>query len=266
MKKKLFILFLTAVFTISPLFAKDKIKVINKDFGIYAFKINTNKYGNKIKPFMTQQLTTPKRVYEDNGFDFVVNAGFFDVKNGKTVSYITIDNKLVGDVKDHEVLVKSLENEERLDKVLSRGELRILEKNNKLKFDIARHNKPVKKGYQIKHALQAGPILYPKMDLEAEGFVKYENGVVKFQSVDILKRRERTAIGLKGKWLYVVVFTHNHKVDANEMRNYMRDNFKLKKILAFDGGLSTSVNYKDIQIGSVGKHQRKVKSFLVVER
>ena len=266
MKKSVLILFLSFIFTLFPAFAKDKIEVINKDIGVYVFKIDTNKYGDKIKPFITTRLTTPRKVYDDNCFDFVVNAGFFDVKNGKTVSYITIDNQLVGDVKKHSELIKSLENEERLDKVLSRGELRILEKNNKLKFDIASHDAPIPNGYKIKHALQAGPILYPNMNLEAEGFVKYEDGVVKFQSVDILKRRERTAIGLKGKWLYIVLFTHDYKVDANEMRDYMHNKLKLKKILAFDGGLSTSVNYKDIQIGSVGKYQRKVKSFLVIER
>ena len=66
--------------------------------------------------------------------------------------------------------------------------------------------------------------------------------------------------------IYNVLFTHDYKVDANEMRDYMRNKFKLKKILAFDGGLSTSVNYKDIQIGSLGKYQRKVKSFLIIER
>ena len=266
MKKRILILFLLFILTLCPVFAKDKIEVINKDFGVYIFKIDTKKYGEKIKPFVASRLSTSKKVYDDNCFDFVVNAGFFDVKNGKTVSYVTIDNKLVGDVEKHEDLIKSLENEQRLDKVLSRGELRILEKNNHLKFDITSHNAPVKDGYVIKHAVQAGPILYPDMDLEGEGFVKYENGTVKFQSVDILKRRERTAIGLKGKWLYIVLFTHDYKVDANEMRDYMRNKLKLKKILAFDGGLSTSVNYKDINIGSIGKYQRKVKSFLVVER
>ena len=182
------------------------------------------------------------------------------------MSYVTIDKKLAGDVQKHPELIKSLDKEKRLDKVLSRGELRILEKNNKLKFDIARHSAPVKKGYEIKHSLQAGPILYPNMDLEGEGFVVYQDGDLKFQAVDILKRRERTAIGLKGKWLYIVLFTTDYKVDANEMRDYMKNKLKLKKILEFDGGLSTSVNYKDISIGSLGKYQRRVKSFLIIER
>ncbi len=267
MKKKIFLLIISLIFTFCPTLAKDKLKVINDEAGVYVFKINTKKYGKKIKPFMAKKLTTPQKVYDDNCFDFVVNGGFFDVKTGNSVSYVTIDNTLVADVEDNIKLAKQLKKQDRLDKVLSRAELRILEnKRHKLKFDIAMHNDPIKKGYKIKHALQAGPMLYPTMDLIQEGFVVKEGDVVKLQSVDILKRRERTAIGLKGKYLYIVLFTKDHKVDAHEMKNYMSETLKLKKAMAFDGGLSTAVNYKNLSIGSLGKYQRRVKSFLVVER
>ena len=50
------------------------------------------------------------------------------------------------------------------------------------------------------------------------------------------------------------------------MRDYLTENLKLKKTMALDGGLSTALNYKNISIGSLGKYQRRVKSFLVVER
>lgn len=266
--KKFTILFLTLIFCLSQgVYAKDKIKMTHNTPGIYIFKVNTKKYGNKIKPFVTPTLQTPERVYEDNCFDLVVNAGFFDVKTGKSVSYVTIDNKMVSDVKDNTNLIKSLEKENRLEKVLQRGELRILQKGKKLKFDIALHNAPVKKGYTIKHALQSGPILLPNIDLVKEGFVIYdENSKVIFQSADILKRRERTAIALKGKYLYIVIFTKENKVDANEMAVFIKKNLKARKALAFDGGLSTAINHKNISIGSLGKRQRRVKSFLVIER
>ena len=269
MKNKIFIIILSLLFLISPAFAKEKIVYKQKDQGILVFKINTKKYGDKIKPYMPKNLMTTKKVYDDNCYDFVVNAGFFNVKNGRTVSSVTINNKVEGSIENYPDIVSSLKKENRYEKVLSRAELRILEKNNKLKFDIDYHNNPLPKkykGYTIKHSLQAGPMLYPKMDLESEGFVVYKNGKIVQQSADILKRRERTAIGLKGKWLYIVVFTKDHKVDANEMRDYMRKNLHLKKILAFDGGLSTSLNYKDVSVGSLGKYQRRVKSFLVIER
>jgi len=267
MRNRILLVLLSLILSLCPVLAKDKFEVINDEAGVYVFKINTKKYGKKIKPYVSKRLTTPQKVYDDNCFDFVVNGGFFDVKSGKSVSYVTIDNQLVADVEDNIALMQHLKSNGRFEKVLSRAEFRILEnKRHKLKFDIAYHNDPIQKGYKIKHALQAGPMLYPTMDLVEEGFVVKEKDAVKHQSADILKRRERTAIGLKGKYLYIVLFTKDHKVDAHEMRNYLVENMKLKKVMAFDGGLSTAANYKNISVGSLGKYQRRVKSFLVVER
>lgn len=259
----LFIAFLTL-----PSIAGEKIEVTTPDLGVYVFKIDAEKYSDKIKPFETKTLTTTKKVYDDNNFDLVVNGGFFDVDNGKHVSYVVIDENLVGNIEKHFVLMENLKKEERLEKVLSRSELRILEnEHHNLKFDIARHNDPVQKGYKIKHSLGAGPMILPCMDLVGEGFVVYdENEIVKSQSVDILKRRERTVLGLKGKYLYIILFTKDYRVDAYELRDYLTQKLKLKKAIALDGGLSTSINHKDISIGSLGKYQRRVKSFLVIER
>jgi len=184
MIKKIIIILLMFLVGI-PALAKDKIEFSNDDYGIFVFKIDTKKYGDKIKPFMAPVLTTPKKVYDDNCFDLVVNGGFFDVKNGKTVSYVVIDEMMVGNVRNYPELTANLEREGRLEKVLSRGELRIYQKNKKLKFDITYHDEPVPKGYILKHSLQAGPILAPEMDLEKEGFVVYEGDKVKSQSVDI---------------------------------------------------------------------------------
>lgn len=264
--KKLLLSFLISLFFM-PVFASEMISYKDYKDGVYVFKINTRKYGNKIKPVMTQRVVTPQKLYEDECYELVVNAGFFDVKNGKSVSYIITDGNMISDVKDNIQLINSLKNQNRLDEVISRSELRILEnKNGKLKFDIAYHTDKVKSGYKIKHSIQAGPMISPKLDLVKEGFVVYDGTDVKSQSVDILKRRERTVVGLKGRNLYIVIFSKNHKVDAYEMRDYLAKKLKLKKSMAFDGGLSTGVTYKNMSIGSMGKHQRCVKSFLVVER
>lgn len=265
--KKILTLFILLIMTCFPAFSKEKVQMDDSAVGVYVFKINTKKYGEKIKPYMASSLMTTKKLYNSGKYDLVVNGGFFDVKTGESVSYVTIDGDLKTEVKNNTRLCDDLKKQDRLEKVLSRAELRILEdKKGKLKFDINYHDEPIEDGYTLKHALQAGPMLYPSMDLVGEGFVSYENDMVKFQSVDILKRRERTAIGLKGKDLYVVIFTKDYKVDANEMRDYMRKNLKLKKILALDGGLSTSIDCKNVSIGSVGRYQRKVKSFLVIEK
>ena len=61
--------------------------------------------------------------------------------------FIWLSNQIVD-------LLKNLKEEDRFEKVLSRAEFRILEnKRHKLKFDIALHNAPIKKGYKIKCTL-----------------------------------------------------------------------------------------------------------------
>ena len=263
--KKIFIAIFALLLSVNLAFA-DKIEYENPKAGIYIFKIDTKKYGEKIKPYMADRLMTAQKVYDDMGLDLAVNGGYFDAKDGRSVSYVVINGIKFSDVEDDIILSENLKKEDRLDKVISRGEFRILENGNgKLKFDIARHNTPVEHGYKIKHALQAGPIVYPDMDLIGEGFVKYKDDEVIFQAVDILKKRERTLIGLKGKWLYIVLFTKDYMVDANEMKDYAK-HLRLKKAIGFDGGLSTSISCKDTSIGTLGKYQRRVKSFLIIER
>ena len=61
--KKILLLILSLILTIYPVLAKEKIELTNDTAGIYVFKINTKKYGKKIKPYMTKRLTTPQVVY-----------------------------------------------------------------------------------------------------------------------------------------------------------------------------------------------------------
>ena len=108
MKKILSVLVLFLLF-FSPVSASEKIQMIDDNSGVYVFKINTKKYGNKIKPYIVDKLATPKKIYNDCCFELVVNGGFFDINNAKSVSYVTIDNELKADVKDYDELVKNLE-------------------------------------------------------------------------------------------------------------------------------------------------------------
>ena len=117
----------------------------------------------------------------------------------------------------------------------------------------------------IKHSIQGGPLVYPVMNLEKESFVIMEDNKVKFQAADVLKRRERTVLALKNEILYFIIFTNKNKVSVTEIRDFCRK-MKFDKAMALDGGASTSVNYKDVEIFSSFGSQRRVKSFLVVEK
>lgn len=274
MFKKILLLTIFSIGIILPAQAIERDITVDINDGIYTFKIPLKKYKNKIKPFVSEELTTTREVFNnpDYNFKLVVNGGFFDPTNGADVSNIIIDKKKVGSLFSNLSLVESLNEQDRIEKVLNRTELRILEDSkDKLSFDIVNHFFiPEEINTEIKHSIQAGPMLLPQFRAEEESFIKYDetNKVIPL-AADVLKRRERTIIGLKkdifrNDYLYIIIFTSGKKIALNEARDYCKS-LRLNKAMAMDGGGSTSINYDTIEVSSEKDGQRKVKSFLVIE-
>lgn len=272
MFRKIFILLSFIMAAIMPVYAVSSDITVEKDNGIYIFKVPLKKYKNKIKPYVADELTTATEVFhnKDLNFKLVVNGGFFDPVNGAPVSEVTIDKKEVQSLFSNESLVKSLDNQGRVEAVINRTELRVLDDyKNKPWFDITNHFAIPPVNNSIRHSLQAGPMLLPNLRLEEESFIKYKGNKAVDLAADVLKRRERTIIGLKngafgGDYLYILIFTQAKKVSLPEARDYCK-RLKLSKAMAMDGGASTSINYKDIEIYSSHDNTRRVKSFLVIE-
>lgn len=251
--------------------AGDGIGVSHRD-GIYIFEIPLKKYADKIKPYVAPKLTTVSDVFNDKDLNFklVVNGGFFNTITGAPVSDVIIDKKEVESLFSNLALIESLNKQNRIEKVINRTELRVLEdvKGN-LVFDIAEHNAEPAGNTELIHSIQAGPMLLPKFRLEEESFIKYNGRKLVDLAADVTKRRERTIIGLKdgffgNDYLYIIIFTNKHKATMKEARDYCKG-LHLTKAMGFDGGASTSINYKDIEVISSYSNTRKVKSFLVIE-
>lgn len=272
MFKKFLSLFIFLLFITSPAFASGDIEVNIDKGGIYIFKIPLKKYKNKIKPYVAPELTTTTDVFNNKELNFklVVNGGFFDTVTGKGVSEVVIDNRVKSRLFENLELAESLDRQKRLEQVLNRTEFRVLENSkDKLSFDITNHFAKPEKDNEIKHSIQAGPMIIPDLRLEEESFIKIKEGKTIPLAADVLKRRERTIIGLKegflnNDFLYIVIFSKSNKVALNEARDYCLK-LGLNKAMAMDGGASTSINYKDIEIFSSTNNERKVKSFLVIE-
>ncbi len=264
MYKKILILIVLLMFS-CPSFAREGIRAARVESGVWIFKIDTSKYKNRIKPHV--EYVTPDELYKKGGYTLVVNGGFFDMENGNPVSYVVIDKETIETPSDNQKLMSELMKNEREEAVLNRTEFRILEnKKGELSYDIAPHFKKAEKDMTIKHSLQGGPLLYPQLKWEEESFVTFDNiGRVLFESCNVTKKRPRTLLGIKGKNLYIIVFSKNHPVSLNEARTYVIKKIKVDKLMALDGGGSTAINYEDIKIFSEGKNGRKVKSFLVIE-
>lgn len=250
----------------------DKIEITN-DNGLYIIRIPKERNAN-IRPYVTKSLTFNKDVFEKTGAEMVINAGYFDPNNKKTSSYVIVDKKVVLDPTTNQSLMNNASVKPYLNLVLNRTEFRVLDCHGKTKYDIAAHNAKAPFMCEIKHSIQAGPMIYPDLRLSREYFVmKDENGNVTRDSITALKKCARTAIGIKDGDVYIIIANIYHKLTLPGLYKVCED-LGLEKAMNFDGGGSTSLNYKgtdnpeykNFEITSdKNKNARKLKSFLVID-
>ena len=83
----------------------------------------------------------------------------------------------------------------------------------------------------------------------------------------MLHKTSRTVIGLKGlNECHILIITDNHPMDMYEVQKYCKS-LGLDRAMAFDGGSSTSMNYKNnIEVVSLKGDGagRMLKSFMLV--
>ncbi len=265
--KKLFYALCALLIFSTQAFALDGMEYIHKEEGVHIYKIDTKKLGGKIKPYVADELTTAKSLYETGNYSLVINGGFFDRETGGEISFVMIDGKLINSPFNNNKTMTAIKKTGRFKEVINRSELRIFQPEyNKFIFRIAPHFMPDADKIFLKHSLQAGPMIYPKYMASEEGFVQKDNdGQVTLDSCDMTKRRTRTMVAIKGKYLYIIAFSMSKKMTGEELHQFAK-NKKFKQALALDGGGSTSLIADDVEIISEGAEGRKVKSFLVIER
>lgn len=239
--------------------------------GIYVIRLNTERLQNVFKPYIVDNLTTNKEVFDTTNARLVINAGFFDFKNQKTVSYVTIDGELVLNPEENENLTNNVHLKPYMDKILNRSEFRVLrnEQDKSLLYDIAPHRDSVPEGYKLVHAIQGGPGLVPDLRLEEEFFVLTDDdGNIINESASSLHRYARTLLGIKNNNVYFIIATTEHPVSLPEASEMLK-NAGFEKAMAFDGGGSVSVDYRDNELHIISDKNytaRKLKSFFIVEQ
>lgn len=272
MIKKLFrflFLFIVIVSTALSMEANafaNQYKVMKDSDGVYVVEIYGNKVKDKLVPYVVQDLETNDAVYKTTGAKFCVNAGFFDPKNQKTVSYVVIDGQIVANPEENENLTSNKSLKNYMDKILNRSEFRILEdEKGKISYDIASHNDAVKEGYKLKHSIQAGPMLYPDLRLEEEFFVLKKDGKIISESASALHKYARTAIGIKENNVYIFIITKFAPMTLEEVAELAK-RWGMEKAMAFDGGGSTSFESPELYvISEKDDTARKLKSFLILK-
>lgn len=239
-------------------------KIYKNDIGVYVIEVTAKK--EALTPVVVENLETNESVYNRLEPKFMVNTGFFDPKNQKTVSYIVINGEIVANPKDNESLMANAALKPHLAKILNRSEFRILEdKDGNILYDICPHDYAVQEEYKLKHSIQAGPMLLPDLRLEEEFFILVRDGKIISESASSLHRYARTAIGIKENKVYIFIIPNEAPMNLKEVSELAKS-FGMEKTMAFDGGGSTSFDSRELHIISEKDNQaRKLKSFLMLK-
>ena len=234
--------------------------------GLYITKINLN--SSKIEPYVSDDLETIFDIAQKTKAFVAINTGFFDAKNKKTVSFITKNGKILANPQENENLSNNPEIIPYLDKIYNRGELRILNCNNRIKADITYHNDPVEKDCLILNSTQAGPILLPYMNLEKEFFILKQNGKIVRDGAGMTRRTDRSMVAIKGENLFFIITDEDNPLNIFELHDKLKD-YRFDKALCFDGGGSVSLFVKNnekifYQDREEKDASRKIKSAIIV--
>ena len=240
---------------------------IKEDNGIYHITLSGNAVKKRINFIATDSLMTNKEVHDASKSLLTINTGFFDPKNGKTISYIVTDGQTVADPLMNDNLMLNPLLRLHMKKILNRSEFRIVECNKKLRYEIVPHNTPVNFMCSVKTSAQGGPQLLPELRLEEEFFfLKNEEGNIIRQSASMLDRVPRTIVGIKNNEMHILIITNKNPKNIFEARDLCKS-YGFEKAMAFDGGSSTSLDYKKIHVTSIEANDtgRSLKSFMIVK-
>lgn len=261
-------LFLTLVVFISPVYAKNNID-ISYENGIYHIVLSGKKIKKRIKFVASENLITNREAHKNSRSILTINTGFFDPESGKTMSYIVTDRNTAVDPMFTDSLLYDPVLRRNREKILNRTEFRIVECNNKYHYEIAPHKSDVDFGCTIITSAQGGPMILPKLQLEEEFFVvKDKEGNVIRESASVLHKTSRTIMAIKDDEAHILIITDQNPMDIFEVQALCRK-LNFDRAMAFDGGSSTSMNYKNkIEVVStigdgVG---RMLKSFMIIPK
>ena len=242
--------------------------------GIYHIILTGNKVKKNMQFVSSSNLITNSEAHNNARSLLTINTGFFDPKNQKTISYIINDYQIVEDPLFNENFMSNPVLRRNMKSILNRTEFRVLDCDGKLKYEIAQHNSNVDFLCSIKTSAQGGPQLLPNLRLEEEFFVvKDPDGNIIRESASVLHRVPRTIIGLKTdakgeQAVHIFIITNAHPMTLPEARDLCAS-YGLDSAMAFDGGSSTSLDYKNIHVVSTqqsGDTGRALKSFMIIKK
>ncbi len=231
-------LFIASILLMNLAFSCEKSYKLMHENGLYIVKVNLN--SAKIKPYVAEKLETIDVIAKKTNASVVINTGFFDARNQKTVSYIIEGENIIANPAYNENLIYNQNLKPYLNKIFNRAELRLIECNGKITANINLHNESVPDNCKLLSSTQAGPKILPDMDLEQEFFIVKKDGKIVRDSVGLLRKTDRSMVAVKGHYLYLIINDENYPLDIYEMKEKL-EKYKFEQAMGFDGGGSVSL-------------------------
>lgn len=179
-----------------------------------------------------------------------VNGAFFNLTNGESTSYITVDGQLVCDPAKNKALTENPKLKPFLNAIYNRSELRFLKVNSeRIQLSIVPHSAPVVKGETMLHSIQAGPRLLPAITDKQEAFVRTESDGKVVDSIGVNKPASRTAVGItrNGEHALIICVAGKRQDEFSAGLTLAELAALMKKLgcveaLNLDGGTSTTLS------------------------
>lgn len=227
----------------------------------------SNKY--KVYPSISIYGATVLSLAKKENAFASINAGFFNHSNLQTVSYVYKNGQIIANPEKNKQLINNKNLKGIINKIINnRVEFRVLKSENKLIYDISPHNKKIEKGFRLLHSIQAGPNLLPIIEPEKEGFIlKNKKGQIIRDGISFYNRASRSALGidLKGNLVLFAIYAKNKKgMTIPELSSFVKSKGVIKA-MAFDGGSSVSLVWKENGKYKLFGNNNKIKSALIIK-
>ncbi|MEB3287050.1 MAG: phosphodiester glycosidase family protein [Vampirovibrionales bacterium] len=196
----------------------------------------------------------------------VINAGYFDPQNHKTISYVTQNGKIIADPTQNERLTQNPNLKPYLAKIFNRSEFRIydcptgsnetieeaLKSETSIRYDITPHQAPVPTGCKLTHALGAGPQLLPlDRSLEEAVIDTDASGKLIRDPFGVKAPNARSAIGITKSGNVILLMgaqdpARNADGFTFEQIRSLLSSLGASKALSLDGGSSSAIMLKGL--------------------
>lgn len=221
----------------------------------YVIEIEKNSQW-QFKVAVGEKTEPTSHMAEKSGAGAGVNAGYFNMTDGVSASYITIDGKQVADPHLNRALVENPRLKPHLEKIYDRTEVRFyLDKKGNKTTAIVSHNAPVPQGLTLAQSIQAGPRLVPEMTARQEAFLRTEPDGKETDSIGVLRPAARTAFGTSadGRAFMVTVADKGQDPESSgvtleQLAAFMKE-LGCTAAINFDGGASSTMYARLCQPG-----------------